>query len=375
VALGALAISTALALAACGSSSSSTPSSSAASSGGSSSASAVDTAAAQALIDPITGHPSAFPITQPLATKPTGKRIAFLDCGTPICGLFFTLAQPAAAQLGMKITSIKSGFAPDTVQQAFDTVIQDKYDGVFVPALPPALWKKGLEQLAAAKIPVVTSGVVGLDPAAVPVQQAGTVQATAAGQQMAAWVVAKHGADSNVVFYYTPELDFTNLIKDSFVAEMSKLCATCVVRSEKVPVATFGTSAPSLIVGDLQKNPDTKTAVFGIGEQTPGLPAALKTAGITIESVVNSPSPAELEGIQKGNFDVGLGLDLPVLTWTLIDSLARQTTGAQPDPGATADTPPVQLLVKADLAGDVSHGWTGYPDFAQRFGALWASAK
>jgi ribose transport system substrate-binding protein len=334
-----------------------------------------DTEAAEALIAPYTGQPSKFPITEPLATKPTGKRIAYLDCGTPICGLFYTLGKPPMEALGMSLTSIKSGLQADTVQAAFDTVIQDGYDGVFVPAIPPALWERGLEQLQAAEIPVVTSGAVGLDPTAVPVQQAGTQDSTRAGQVLAGQVVSETGGESDVAIYYTPELDFTNLIKDSFVAEMKKLCPDCAVRPVKVPVSTFGTTSQTVIVDDLQAKPDTKTAVFAVGEQAAGLPAALKTAGIEIETIVNSPDPANLEAIQKGDLTLGFGLDLPVIAWTAADSLARLTTGQPVDPGATQDIAPRQMLKAADLQGDMSHGWTGYPDFADKFMALWAGAK
>ena len=365
-AYGLAAVIGSLILAACGSDS-----------GGSSGdgAAAADTQAAKVLIAPYTGQPSKFPITEPLASKPTGKRIAYLDCGTPICGLFYTLAQPAMEALGMSLTSIKSGLQADTVQAGFDTVIQGGYDGVFVPAIPPALWERGLEQLQAASIPVVTSGVVGLDPKAVPVQQAGTQDSTRAGQVLAGQVVSETGGKSDVAIYYTPELDFTNLIKDSFVAEMKKLCSDCTVRAVKVPVSTFGTSSQTVIVDDLQAKPDTKTAVFAIGEQTAGLPAALKTAGIDIETIVNSPDPSNLEAIQKGDITMGFGLDLPVIAWTAADSLARLTTGQAPDPGATEDIAPRQLLKAADLQGDMSKGWTGYPDFADKFMALWAGAK
>jgi ribose transport system substrate-binding protein len=54
-----------------------------------------------------------------------------------------------------------------------------------------------------------------------------------------------------------------------------------------------------------------------------------------------------------------------------MDSLARLTTGQPAAPGAVQDIPPLQFLTAADLPGDVSKGWTGYPEFAQRFMALW----
>lgn len=370
--VGAAVLLSTLALAACGSggssgSTSSTPADSA--------GVAADIAAAKALVAPYTGKPSAFPLDTPLDKKPSGKRIAYLDCGTPICGLFFRLAEPPAKQLGMTMTSLKAGLKPDTVQAAIDTVVQDKYDGVFVPAIPPQLWQRGLDQLKAAKIPVVTSGVIGADKAYVKVQQAGDVSATLSGKLMAAQVIAAKGDQANTVLYYTPELPFQAVIRQSFLDEYKTLCSACAIRDVKVSAGTFGTTAPQVIVDDLQANPKTNYAVFGVGEQAHGLPSALKTAGITLDTLLNSPDPVNLADLQKGSFTVGLGLDFPVLAWTVVDTLARQSQGEEPAPGATADIPPQQFLTKADLPADVSQGWTAYPDFAQRFGTLWAGAK
>jgi ribose transport system substrate-binding protein len=376
-AVGAAVLLTALVLAACGSASGRSTSSSSATSAASTGAAggAADVAAAKALVEPYTGKPSAFPLDTPLDKKPTGKRIAYLDCGTPICGLFFQLAEPAAKQLGMTMTSLKAGLKPDTVQAAFDTLVQDKYDAVFVPAIPPQLWQRGLDQLKAAKIPVATSGVVGADKTYVKVQQAGDISAAVAGKLMAAEVIAAKGDQSSTVLYYTPELPFEAVIRQSFLDEYKTLCSACAIRDVKVSAGTFGTTATQVIVDDLQANPKTNYAVFGIGEQAHGLPAALQTAGIKLDTIVNSPDPVNLADIQKGAFTVGLGIDLPVIAWTVVDSLARQSLGEEPSAGAAADIPPQQLLRKADLAGDLSRGWTAYPDFAQRFGTLWAGAK
>ena len=122
-AISALAIAATLILASCGNSGNSGSSSAGA-------ANKADVATAKEMIAPYTGQPSKFPITKPLATKPTGKRIAYLDCGTPICGLFYTVTKPAMEALGMSLTSIKAGLQADTVQAAVDTVVQDNINPI-----------------------------------------------------------------------------------------------------------------------------------------------------------------------------------------------------------------------------------------------------
>ena len=334
-----------------------------------------DVEAAKALIAAYTGQPSAFPIDTPLAKKATGKRIAFIDCGTPICGIFGSVLEPAATALGMKVTVIKGGFEPDKVQAAFDTVIQDKYDGVIVPALPPQLWQRQLDQLVEAGIPVATTGVIGADPAKVPVQQAGQILDEKSGALLAAQVVADQGDKANVVIYDTPELSFIRVIVDSFKTKLAELCPTCTVREVQIPVAQFGTTATQTVVSDLQANPESNYLVFPTGEAAHGLPAALDTAGLKVATLVGSADPVNLQDVKDGKIDRVLAVDLPVIMFTLADTMARQTTGEPPAPGALADATPIQFLTQSDVTYDVSKGWVGYPDFFDRFMALWSQAK
>ena len=58
-----------------------------------------------------------------------------------------------------------------------------------------------------------------------------------------------------------------------------------------------------------------------------------------------------------------------------MDSLARLMTDHPVAPGATEDAPPQQFVTKAVLTGDVSRGWVAYPDFMDRFKALWSQAS
>ncbi|GHF22590.1 sugar ABC transporter substrate-binding protein [Pseudolysinimonas yzui] len=335
----------------------------------------VDVEAAQAAIQPYLDAPSAFPVTEPLETLPTGKRVALLDCGSPVCGLFAAIAVAPAEALGIELVRIEAGTTADGVAAAFDSVLEGGFDGVFVPALAPSLWERPLAELSAAGIPVVTSGVTGVDTTAVAVAGASEPSTELSGRLMALWAIAQDGADTDVVFYVTPEITFLNLLGEVFTETVTEECPGCSVRVVDIPVATFGSTAPQIVVDDLLAHPNTTAAVFGAGEQAIGLPSALTTADIEVKTLFNAPDPAVLAGIQDGSYTAGFGLDLPVLTWTMVDSLARLMTDQEPAEAATNDELVRQFLTIDNLEGDVSHGWTGYPDFADRFLALWADAN
>jgi ABC-type sugar transport system substrate-binding protein len=116
-------------------------------------------------------------------------------------------------------------------------------------------------------------------------------------------------------------------------------------------------------------------AVFPIGEQALGLPSAMKTAGLEVDTLGASLDPQALKQIQDGKMTAGLGVDLAILVWTGVDTLARLMTGQAAEPAAVNDELVVQFLTAKDLKGDMSHGWSGYPDFVDRFKAVWANAK
>ena len=334
-----------------------------------------DVAGAKAVVASYTGHPSPFPVTEPLLKKPTGKKIAILDCGSPICGIFADIAEGPARMLGMIPTRIKSGTTAQGVASAFDTVLDGHFDGVFVPAVAPSLWDRYLDKLNANHIAVVASGVIGLDPAKVPVALAAEPSAKRTGIVMADWAVARDGAKLNAVFYNTPELSFSNFIEKDFLAEVKARCKSCMVRVVDIPVMTFGNRAPSIVVDDLEAHPKTTLALFVVGEQAIGLASALKNADIKVPIFLDAPDPSTLAQIKAGVYQAGLGSDLALISWMAIDSLARLTTGQAPSEGARKDELVLEILRPQDIKGDVSRGWSGYPDFPQRFKALWANAK
>jgi ribose transport system substrate-binding protein len=358
----------ALALAACGSASEDS------SPGTTSGAGKADITAAKAGIAPYTGKPSTFPVDQPLPGKlPPGTEMAYVQCSSPICGIFTTIFQPATKAIGSSFSVTKAGASADQQQSAFTSALQNKPSGILLPAIEPDAISRELATAKQTGVPVSTNGIMDGEKYGIGAQMLGRPNAELAGKLLADWVVVRKGDGAEPVFYTTPELSFGEPLRASFAAEMAKLCGSCEVRFEKVPVATIGSSAPNLVVSDLQSHPDSNVAVFSTQEASTGLPAALKTAGIDIDTVGFAPNPANLQDIKSGAATAGLGLDLPVMAWTQVDALARLILEAPLTDGEKSQIGPMQFLTAKDLDFDVSKGWTGYPDFAQRFAKLWAT--
>ena len=174
------------------------------------------------------------------------------------------------------------------------------------------------------------------------------------------------------VFYTVPELSFSPFIQSGYQAEMRKVCPTCNVRYVQLSIATIGSTAPGKVTSDLQSHPDSKTAVFGSLEAAGGLPAALKVAGIKVDTVGFAPDPAVLGYIKAGDITAGLGYDTVTSMWVQVDEAARLITGQELTSAENADSNVMQMLEQKDITFDPSHGFTGYPDIKDRFAKLWS---
>jgi ribose transport system substrate-binding protein len=251
------------------------------------------------------------------------------------------------------------------------SLIEKKPDGLIIPGIEPATISGQFEQAKSAGITMVANGIMNADRYGVQAQTLGRPAAELAGKLMAAWVVDRKGDDAQTVFYNTPELSFSAPIKDGFGATMKQLCPSCSVRYVDVPIATIGNTAPSHVASDLQSHPKSNVVVFASSEASTGLPAALKTAGLNVDSIGFAPGPANLQDIKDGKMTAGVAVDVATTIWTLADEMARLLQKAPLTAGEKTTIPVMQVVAAKDLDYDVSKGWSGYPDFQQRFAKLW----
>jgi len=343
-------------------------------SGASANNASVNTVAAQQAIAPLVGKPSAFPVDQPLGKKlPSGQTIAFLQCGTTVCGLFAQLLAPAVKAIGAGFSAVNSGTTAASSQAAVSSVLALKPAAVLVAGSDPAQFGGGLKQLSDAGIKVVSISVSkDTAPFGITANYIGATTAKTGGSLMADWAITKKGS-TNVVFYGVPAIDYSDTMQAAFKDEMAKNCPSCQVRTVPIDITTLGTTSPQTIVTDLQSHPDSAVAVFASSEMARGLPAALDAAGVKVTTVGYAPTPVNLQDIKDGKLTAGLAVDFPLSAWTAVDVAARLIIGEPLTTGEQAGEVPRQILEQKDITFDPSRGWTGYPDFPQRFAKLWGN--
>ncbi|MDQ2852325.1 MAG: substrate-binding domain-containing protein [Actinomycetota bacterium] len=365
-------------VAACGSSSPPAGSSTASSgSSGGGSGTSANVAAAQAAINAFTGHPSAFPVSTPLSKPlPKGTKFVFMQCSTPVCGQVAKSFAGAVKAIGGELSVVNAGATAQSAQAAAATALAMKPKVVLLSGTDPTLYGSGLKALSDAGTKVVSIQVnKDVKPFGISFNYLGTDLSAQNGKLLADWVFAKKGAKANAVFYSLPALDLSSHVQEAFQTELKKVCPTCKSRVVPIDVATAGTTSAQTVVTDLQSHPDANVAVFVSFQVATGLPAALKAAGKTMTTVGFGPTTSNLQDIKDGGLTAGLAIDFPVSIWTAVDTAARLVLGDQPSKGAQSGQVPEQFLSQKDITFDPSKGWTGYPDFVQRFLKLWHPAS
>jgi len=273
------------------------------------------------------------------------------------------------------VNAVKASGSADGIQTALSSIEAQKPAALLLPAVNLGAVGSNISKFTSAGVPIIGAGVMGGPAQGIAAPINGPANYQVHGSILADWAIVSAGDKANIVFYGNPEFDFTKVITDAFKTELSKNCPSCKARFVDIPASTIGSTAPSRVVSDLQSHPDTKVALFGSFETATGLPAALKTAGIKVKTAGSAPVPANLQDMKTGGLDAAVGLDAGVLAFTQVDAAVRLATKQPLTEAERNGDIPSQLITKTDLPADVSKGFSAYPDFVQRFSALWAKAR
>lgn len=328
-------------------------------------------AAAKQAIAGYIGHPGPFPVTDKLNRVPKGAVIDVVEVTTPVSALTWAYLVPAAKVMGVTVKQFAAGNSAASIAQTFTAVVATHPKAVIVEGIPLDLWSRYVPQLKSERTQIVPYGQIGTAKYGLQAAQAAEGFGHTAGKLMAAYVVAMWGSHSHLVFYEVPELPFASIEQQGIRSELAAVCPGCSLRVVDIPITAIGTTAPGLVVADLQAHSDTTAAVFSDDEAQIGLPAKLKVAGIDVHRIGVGPVPANLEYIKTGQEPVALGYDAAVQAWELLDQAAREIIGQKLTGPASRGTPDLQFLTQKDITFDPKNGWTGYPDYAQRFAKLW----
>ncbi|MFF7047964.1 substrate-binding domain-containing protein [Streptomyces griseorubiginosus] len=327
--------------------------------------------AARKAVAKYSAHPDRIPVTQPVGrTIPAGKTVDFILCGVQSCQDLANFFTAGANELGWHVRQIATQGTPESVQSAYEQALRDKPDAVVSSGFPRAVYAKQLAQFKAAGIPVLQSNADDVVGDGVSLLKNGPQDVAVQGEMLASWVVADSNAQADTVYFDLPAYTILKPVKDTFAAKYKQWCAGCGLDTVDVPITAIGKDMPDRVVSYLRSHPKVTHVVFSLGLLNVGVPAALKTAGITGKHLaVNVGDGQNYQYIQSGLSDAAMALNSHETSWLQVDALARHFTGQSMDVDQQAVLP--NMLITKDNLPKTIGDFPIVEDYQAQFKALW----
>jgi len=327
--------------------------------------------AARKAVEKYSQHPDTIPVTQPVGKKiPKGKKIDFILCGVQSCQDLADFFTTAAHQLRWHVRQIATQGTPESVQSAYEQALRDKPDAVVSSGFPRAVYAKQLAQLKKAGIPVIQSNADDVVGDGISLLKNGPKDVAVQGEMLASWVVSDSDARADTVYFDLPAYTILKPVKDTFAAKYKQWCAGCGLDTVDVPITAIGKDMPDRVVSYLRSHPKVTHVVFSLGLLNVGVPAALKTAGITGKPLaVNVGDGQNYQYIQSGLSDAAMALNSHEASWLQVDALARHFTGQSMDVDQKAVLP--NMLITKDNLPKTLGDFPIVENYQAQFKALW----
>jgi ribose transport system substrate-binding protein len=328
-------------------------------------------AAARTALAKYSERPATISVTEPVGKAiPKGKKIDFILCGVQSCKDLADFFTEAAKELGWEVKQIATQGTPESVQAAYEQAVRDKPDAVVASGFPRAVYAKQLAQLKAAGIPVIQSNADDVAGDGISLLKNGPKDVGVQGEMLASWVVSNSGAKADTVYFDLPAYTILKPVKDSFAAKYKEWCDGCALDNVDVPITSVGKDMPDRVVSYLRSHPKVTHVVFSLGLLNVGVPAALKTAGITGKHIVVNVGDAQnYQYIQGGLTDGAMALNSHETAWIQADALARHFTGQPMAVDQKAALP--NMLVTKDNLPSADGDFPIVEDYEKQFKALW----
>ncbi|HEX4668473.1 MAG TPA: sugar ABC transporter substrate-binding protein [Solirubrobacterales bacterium] len=313
------------------------------------------------------------PISKPI---PAGKHIEFVIPSVPSTLEFVPNLEAAAEAVGWTAETVEGGTSPEEFKAAYEQVVRNKPDAVVSAGIPPEAVEPELEELNAAKIPIVLIS-------AEPLPKNAKVLADVAegethygyGQLLANWTTSDGGGNPDTLLINVPEFPVLDELQEGFETQYAKVCPNCTLETKSYPAGSIGKELPQTIASYLRSHSEVKYVVATFSDMLLGVPGALSEAGITdVKLAGNAATPANVVNIAAENYEAAGSLaGLFENPWHAVDALARYFAG-EPQTPKTNSTQPEWILTKkneAEWGGKPEDKWPIVADYEAQYKALW----
>lgn len=326
---------------------------------------------AKAIVAKYNRTPANIGITTPLKkVPPKGKSVVALSNGGDENKVLDQAIGAAAKTLGWKYKELVGAVTPETQRSLFSQALSLKPNYIHISGIEPSTLSDLLVKAEKQGVVVVCSACMSKPVSALKdTHIAGPKMLDLWGQMIAAYVVASTQGKAKVQGVTVPLYPILVRFDQSFEKNLKRLCPTCTYEANPQQLTDiFAGKTPQAVTNIVASNPGTNWIVSDLGGWVTGVSAALDNKAVQIGGL--TAGKANIQGVKDGTESAWTGYSLPIVGYTVVDSMARHSVG---QPFVTNDLP-TQILTKQNAktlvltpAGD----YLGVKDFANQFKKLW----
>jgi ribose transport system substrate-binding protein len=298
---------------------------------------------------------------QPLAKPaPAHKVLGIISCTLPVCASYTQGTQQAAKYVGWKTITLTPQLSPQSFQSTWNTLLQSKPNAIMFDAglFPLDTITAQLKQAKADGIAVVGYAAEAQPGSAIDFAVDGPAEFAEQGEAQADTAVdAAHGAP-DVVILTDPTVPAWAPMRAKIKQIISATGGS--VGELDVSTTNIGQSVPQSLVTYLQSHPKVKYVLPSFDDFLPGVPEALKAAGLNGVKIIGATVSTSSQGlIENGQEYASVVHMTTVKGWWLVYAAARILAGNPPSDRNPAG--PQAILTKANAAhaGNVNNWPSG----------------
>jgi ribose transport system substrate-binding protein len=281
--------------------------------------------AAEQVVAKYSERPTQIPISTPIGKPvPAGKTVVYLNCGLPTCAFQYGIIKEAAEVLGWSAKSVANDGTPEGVDKAWEQVLAMKPDGVIYSGTPRAQIEKQLLQAEDEGITVAAYSVPDKVGDGIDFIAATFEDQKPASTMLAAWPVADSGEEPEIVLVNLA-LPILTYIKEEFHTEIPKFCE-CKVDDLEIPLTA--TDSAQRIASYLRGHSSVKYLALTDNSLASGLPAALRSAGLSDVKVIGvAATPETLQQLAGEEISRIVSFPYYEILYSDVDAIARAEAG------------------------------------------------
>ncbi len=321
-------------------------------------------------------RPSSIGLDVPVGSVPAGKELAYLQCALPACEALGKALKEAVGTVGWSVKVIGTGGTPEEIKSAWAQAVRLAPDGVIGIGHDRRFFNDELKQLEAKKIPVLRLNMVDPTGAGVTGVLLGRDAYEGAGETIARYTLSQAGEELKAIAVTVGEvLPSLQTMAESYKSTVEAACDSCSVEILELPSTSLGKDLPSRVAAHLRRNPDVNWVDIGLSDMAVGLPAALRSAGMT---------PADVQVVGLGAYNVAANQYLAdgdfltaVLTaasdeemWRAVDFFIREFNGEDASLSTDLATWPEWIVTK-DTQPTATETYPTVEDYRDQYRALW----